>query len=684
VYKRRTAWGKLDQYELFVNTWSVKGENQFHKDFDLFSSYEDALADKNAWKWCNGDDKGVGFPRDCAASRKTNWRWFAFPKNTELNAEVDFIKRFDMKYLHSKNKCYHQATFEILPGQPEVVPEPEVEVPEKLSPEVVEPEVVPEVEVELPECPVGWEQVGEVGTDIAGCGLQKCNERYDLANAQECAKRCSENEKCKSFNWAPLDGDKNHKGERVCTMYSHATPNRMWEGINGVNQQVFCVPKAQEPEVAIEVEEPEVAVEVPAGAWKTVIDIELNGNAKDSADLITYTHRVKFNEMAAKATYIRYRTNKIGTAVYKRRTAWGSIDQYELFVNHWSIKGENQFHKDFDIFSSYEDALADKNAWQYCNGDDMGVGFPRDCAAKNHTNWRWFAFPKNTSTIPEYVDFIHRFDINYLHSKNKCYSKATFEIFGEFEEEAPVEVEKKEPAVPEETSENAADYGAVYIGCFNDSHDRDLKHRKGAFAVGDREHCFKACQDAGYQFAGLQSKGQCFCGDDYGRHGKGKNCEAKCARDSKDFGLLSNCVYDVNYFYMEITKETEHHWSSSASWSIQSRYTGCAGAGELYSLYYDHVNKDWLPEMFEAKDDAAWLLRLYEEKQISEFQYNWLTELFEKKAKQDCGDEANLWWHDVFTNGFHEDHVPDFIKEHTNEQERRMAAVTDGQGALIV
>merc|ERR1712147_607366 len=125
-------------------------------------------------------------------------------------------------------------------------------------------------------CPSGWEQLGEVGTDIAGCGLQRCNERYDLANAEECAKRCEAHKDCKSFNWAPLDGDKNHKGERVCTMYSHATPNRMWEGINGVNQQVFCVPKAQEPEVAIEVEEPEVAVEVPAGAWKTVIDIELN------------------------------------------------------------------------------------------------------------------------------------------------------------------------------------------------------------------------------------------------------------------------------------------------------------------------------------------------------------------------------------------------------------------------
>jgi len=390
------------------------------------------------------------------------------------------------------------------------------------------------------------------------------------------------------------------------------------------------------------------------------------------------------NEMASKSTYIRYRTNKIGTAVYKRRTAWGSVDQYELFVNNWSIKSGNEFHKDFDIFSSYEDALADKNAWEYCNGDDLGVGFPRDCAAKRHTNWRWFAFPKNTSTVPEHVDFIHRFDTKYMHTK--CYHKATFEIFGEFdEEEAPVEVDKKEPVEEASAaSEENVDYGAVYIGCFNDSHDRDLKHKKGNFAVGDREHCFKACQDAGYQYAGLQGKGQCFCGNSYGKHGEGKECSAKCARGSKDFGFLSNCVYDVNYFYMETYYHKEETYHYSNSWSIQSRYTGCAGAGELYSLYYDHINSSWLPELFEDKDDAAWLLRLYEEKQISIFQYNWLTELFEKKTAQDCGDQANLWWHNVFTNGFDDANVPNFVKEHTKEQERRMAAVTNDQGALIV
>lgn len=37
------------------------------EDFDIYSSLEEALADKRPWKFCNFDYSGgnVGFPRDC-------------------------------------------------------------------------------------------------------------------------------------------------------------------------------------------------------------------------------------------------------------------------------------------------------------------------------------------------------------------------------------------------------------------------------------------------------------------------------------------------------------------------------------------------------------------------------------------------------------------------------------------
>merc|ERR1711959_862668 len=67
-------------------------------------------------------------------------------------------------------------------------------------------------------------------------------------------------------------------------------------------------------------------------------------------------------------------------------------------------------------------------------GDDKGVGFPRDCDPKKKFNWRWFSFPKNA--VPDEVDFVERFDMNYMH-RHKTYTTATFEIYT-CAEEAPV------------------------------------------------------------------------------------------------------------------------------------------------------------------------------------------------------------------------------------------------------
>jgi hypothetical protein len=158
--------------------------------------------------------------------------------------------------------------------------------------------------------------------------------------------------------------------------------------------------------------------------WETVIDIKLEHK---HANLNKYTDRETFNRLASKAEYIRYRTNKIGTAVYKRKSDWKDVDQYDLFINKWSVRGQNLFHKDFDIYSTFEDAQADRSAWKYCNGDDNGVGFPRDCGVKKHTNWRWFAFPKDAVDSDE-VDFRERFNLKYFH-KRRVYNQASFEIY---------------------------------------------------------------------------------------------------------------------------------------------------------------------------------------------------------------------------------------------------------------
>ena len=76
-YKRITSFSTGSSrsiYDLLHTTWSSAG-NMLNKDFSLFSSYKDAIADQNAWSFCNYDDTGIGFPRDCGPNRWINSQW---------------------------------------------------------------------------------------------------------------------------------------------------------------------------------------------------------------------------------------------------------------------------------------------------------------------------------------------------------------------------------------------------------------------------------------------------------------------------------------------------------------------------------------------------------------------------------------------------------------------------------
>jgi hypothetical protein len=98
----------------------------------------------------------------------------------------------------------------------------------------------------LPQCPAGWEQVGDHGADIGGCGLQGCGERYDISNEEDCAARCDEMDGCQGFNFAPRGADRNHESETACTVYNSNNPTSTWTGtLNGapagqIPVQVFC------------------------------------------------------------------------------------------------------------------------------------------------------------------------------------------------------------------------------------------------------------------------------------------------------------------------------------------------------------------------------------------------------------------------------------------------------------
>jgi hypothetical protein len=74
--------------------------------------------------------------------------------------------------------------------------------------------------------------------------------------------------------------------------------------------------------------------------------------------------------------------------IYKRLTPKGGVDFKDLFLNHWRID-ENVRTSDFNLFSSIEDAENEANPWQFCNYNDWGIGFPRDCGPTGKVNSEW-------------------------------------------------------------------------------------------------------------------------------------------------------------------------------------------------------------------------------------------------------------------------------------------------------
>jgi len=58
-------------------------------------------------------------------------------------------------------------------------------------------------------------------------------------------------------------------------------------------------------------------------------------------------------------------------------------DFLDLFLNNWFSVPNNTLNTDFELYSTYSDALNGKNRWEVCNYDRSTIGFPRDCAPKS-------------------------------------------------------------------------------------------------------------------------------------------------------------------------------------------------------------------------------------------------------------------------------------------------------------
>jgi hypothetical protein len=92
-------------------------------------------------------------------------------------------------------------------------------------------------------------------------------------------------------------------------------------------------------------------------------------------------------------------------------------------------------------------------------------------------------------------------------------------------------------------------YDDQYVGCFADSMEsRDLSIATGGLTATDRKAALNQCaeQCTGYQYMGLQWKGECYCGDVYGSHGPADGeCPSNCGLPGGTECGNRNAVYRV-------------------------------------------------------------------------------------------------------------------------------------------
>lgn len=74
-------------------------------------------------------------------------------------------------------------------------------------------------------------------------------------------------------------------------------------------------------------------------------------------------------------------------------TTNGEMYVLDMFMNGWA-SFENILNEDFEMYSTYQDALDGTNKWMFCNYDYVGhpVGFPRDCAPYSYTGDQWNSY----------------------------------------------------------------------------------------------------------------------------------------------------------------------------------------------------------------------------------------------------------------------------------------------------
>jgi len=128
------------------------------------------------------------------------------------------------------------------------------------------------------------------------------------------------------------------------------------------------------------------------------------GSYADSSlteQLLDGTHssmtRAEFEELWDKSYKIllrrcKYCNGLLRYAYYKRFDQNGLPPNVDILYDvkeHWHTYENNTVGSDFNLYSTYEDAVQDKNPWPYVNSDYYNIGFARDSGPYKYYHNQW-------------------------------------------------------------------------------------------------------------------------------------------------------------------------------------------------------------------------------------------------------------------------------------------------------
>ena len=120
--------------------------------------------------------------------------------------------------------------------------------------------------------------------------------------------------------------------------------------------------------------------------------------------MVTDLGQDEFNSKFAQCPVVKYRRNDEDFAYYKRVTPLpDNFNAYKLFTETWAST-DNVLNTDFELYTSFDDLKQETNKWAFCNYDDSGVGFPRDCGPTRGVPFIWFSMPNTRHKIRGITD----------------------------------------------------------------------------------------------------------------------------------------------------------------------------------------------------------------------------------------------------------------------------------------